>query len=89
MSSRLPRNEALEKEDRIDEMEKKKQKKNSPSVPHLLLAQQAIKKTFIGSVGKLETRFFFFFFQVNKHNMHPTKDFLNKICYNLDVNAAE
>ena len=39
MSSRLLRNEALEKEDRIDEM--KKNKNNSPPVPHLLQAQQA------------------------------------------------
>ena len=40
MSSRLQRDEALEKEDRIDENEKKK-KKHSPPVPHLLQAQQA------------------------------------------------
>ena len=38
MSSRLPRDEVLEKEDRIDEMKKVK---NSPPVPHLLQAQQA------------------------------------------------
>ena len=40
MSSRLPRNGALEKRDRIDEM-KKKPNKNSPSVPYLLQVQQA------------------------------------------------
>ena len=38
MSSRLPRDEALEKEDRIYEMKKIK---NSPPVSHLLQAQQA------------------------------------------------
>ena len=38
MSSSLPRDEALEKEDRIDEIKKKK---NSPPVPYLLQAQQA------------------------------------------------
>ena len=37
MSSRLPTDEALEKEDGIDEMKKK----ISPPVPHLLQAQQA------------------------------------------------
>ena len=62
MSSRLPTDEALEKEDRIDEIKKqqqktkkqkkkktkqkqkknnKKKKKHSPSIPHLLQAQQA------------------------------------------------
>ena len=53
MSSRLLRNKALEKEDRIDEMKKqntktnskkatkKKKKKKSPPIPHLLQAQQA------------------------------------------------
>ena len=41
MSSRLPRDEALEKEDRIDKMKKKNTQKNSPSIPHLLQAQQA------------------------------------------------
>ena len=40
MSSRLQRDEALEKEDRIDEMIKK-YKKNSPPIPHPLHAQQA------------------------------------------------
>ena len=38
MFSRLPTDEALEKEDRIDEM--KKNMKNSPPVPYLLQAQQ-------------------------------------------------
>ena len=38
MSSHLPRDEALEKEDRIDDMKKIK---NCPSIPHLLQAQQA------------------------------------------------
>ena len=37
MSSRLPTDEALEKEDRIDEMKIKY--KNRPSVPHLLQVQ--------------------------------------------------
>ena len=52
MSSRLPREEALEKEDRIDEMKKqtkqnktknkqtKNKQTNSPPVPHPLQAQQ-------------------------------------------------
>ena len=39
MYSCLPRDEALEEEDRIDEM--RKIKKNSPLVPHLLQGQQA------------------------------------------------
>ena len=38
ISSRLPKDEALEKEDRIDEM--KKRKKKSPPVPHMLQIQQ-------------------------------------------------
>ena len=37
MSSCLPRDKALEKEDRIDEMKKK----NSLPIPHLLQTQQA------------------------------------------------
>ena len=45
MSSRLPRDEALEKEDRIDEMKKKKNKKKTKKkkqpIPHLLQVQQA------------------------------------------------
>ena len=38
MSSRLPRDAALEKKDRIDEMEKNK---TQPTIPHLLEVQQA------------------------------------------------
>ena len=49
MSSRLPRDEALEKEDRIDEM---KQIKNSPTVPHLLQAQQAPALPYAKVVGR-------------------------------------
>ena len=44
MSSRLPRDEILEMEDRLDEIKNnnnKKQKQNSSPVPHLLQAQQA------------------------------------------------
>ena len=51
MSSRLPTDEALEKEDRIDEMKKKK-KKNSPPVPHLLQAQQAPAQPYAKVVGR-------------------------------------
>ena len=49
MSSRLPRDEALEKEDRIDEMKKNK---NSPPVPHLLQAQQAPALPYAKVVGR-------------------------------------
>ena len=41
MSSCLPTDEALEREDRIDKIYQKKKKKNSPPIPHLLQAQQA------------------------------------------------
>ena len=52
MSSRLPRDEALEKEDRIDEMKKQQQQqKNSPPVPHLLQAQQAPALPYAKVVG--------------------------------------
>ena len=44
MSSRLPRDEALEKEDRIDEMKKKKKKKK-------LQAQQASALPYFKVVG--------------------------------------
>ena len=46
MSSRLPRYEALEKEDGIDEMKKK-----SPPVSHRLQAQQAIALSYAKVVG--------------------------------------
>ena len=49
MSSRLPRDEALEKENRIDEMKKIK---NSPPVPHLLQAQQAPALPYAKVVGR-------------------------------------
>ena len=49
MSSRLPRGEALEKEDRVDEMKKIK---NSPPVPHLLQAQQAPALPYAKVVGR-------------------------------------
>ena len=49
MSSRLPRDEALEKEDRIDEMKKIK---NCLPVPHLLQAQQAPALLFANVVGR-------------------------------------
>ena len=53
MSSRLQRDEALENEDRIDEMKKiKKKKKNSPPVPHLLQAQQAPVLPYAKVVGR-------------------------------------
>ena len=48
MSSHLPTNEALEKEDRIDEMKKIK---NSPPVPHLLQAHQAPALPYTKVVG--------------------------------------
>ena len=49
MSSRLQRDEALEKEDRIDEM---KIYKDSPPVPHLLQAQQAPVLPYVKVVGR-------------------------------------
>ena len=51
MSSRLPRYEALEKEDRIDKI-KKNNKKNSRSIPHLLQAQQAPVLPYAKVVGR-------------------------------------
>ena len=48
MFSRLQRDEALEKEDRIDEMKKH----NSPPVPHLLQAQQAPALPYAKVVGR-------------------------------------
>ena len=48
MFSRLPRDEALEKEDRIDEM---KNIKSNPPIQHLLQAQQAVCFAF-DMVGK-------------------------------------
>ena len=50
MSSRLRRDEALEKEDRTDEMKKIKQ--NSQPVPHLLQAQQAPVLPYAKVVGR-------------------------------------
>ena len=47
MSNRLPTNESLEKEDRIDEMKKK-----SPTDPHLLQAQQAPVLPYAKIVGR-------------------------------------
>ena len=62
MSSRLPRDEALETEDRIDEMKKKhtknkqtKKNKHSPPVPHLLQAQQAPALPYAKVVGRRAT----------------------------------
>ena len=57
MYRRLPRDEALEKEDRIDEMKKnklnkKKKKKKKTPVPHLLLAQQAPALPYAKVVGR-------------------------------------
>ena len=51
MSSRLPTDEALEKEDRTDEI-KKKTKKYSPPIPHLLQAQQAPALPYAKVVGR-------------------------------------
>ena len=51
MSSHLPTDEALEKEDRIDEISKKK-KKNIPPIPHLLQAQQAPALPYAKVVGR-------------------------------------
>ena len=51
MSSRLPTDEALEKEDRIDEIKKKKKETSSP-IPHLLLAQQAPALPYAKVVGR-------------------------------------
>ena len=50
MSSRLPRDEALETEARIDEM--KNTHKNSLLVPHLLQAQQAPALPYAKVVGR-------------------------------------
>ena len=52
MSSRLPRDKALVKEDRIDEMKKIK---NSPPLPHLLQAQQALALPYAKVAGRLST----------------------------------
>ena len=55
MSSRLPTAEALEKEDRIDEMKKKNKKKKrkySLPAPHLLQAQQAPALPYAKVVGR-------------------------------------
>ena len=49
MSSRLQKDEALEKGDRTDEMKKTK---NSPPVPHLLQAQQAPALPYAKEVGR-------------------------------------
>ena len=49
MSSRLPTDEALEKEDRIDEIKKIK---HSPPIPHLLQAQQAPALPYAKVVGR-------------------------------------
>ena len=48
MSSHLPTDEALEKEDRIDEIKKIK---HSPPIPHLLQAQQAPAPPYAKVVG--------------------------------------
>ena len=52
MSSRLQRDETLEKEDRIDEMKKIK---ISPPIPHLLQAQQAPVLPYAKVVGRPST----------------------------------
>ena len=52
MSSHLQRDEALEKEERIDEMKKQKKKKKSTPVPHLLQAQQAPALPYAKVVGR-------------------------------------
>ena len=49
MSSHLPRDEALEKEDRIDKMKKIK---NSSLVPHMLQAQQDLALLYAKVVGR-------------------------------------
>ena len=51
MSSRLPTDEALAKEDRIDEIKKK----HSSPIPHLLQAQQAPTLPYAKVVGLLCT----------------------------------
>ena len=55
MSSRLPTDGALEKENRVDEMKKKQYKTNSPPVLHLLQAQQAPALPYAKVVGQLGT----------------------------------
>ena len=53
MSSRPQRDEASEKEDRIEEMKKKMNKnKNCPTVSHLLQAQQAPALLYAKVVGR-------------------------------------
>ena len=52
MSSRLPTDEALGKEDRIAEMKKKQNNSNRPFVPHLLQAQQAPALPYAKVVGR-------------------------------------
>ena len=49
MSSRLQRDEALEKEHRIDEMKKYKKQ---PTHPHLLQTQQAPSLLYVKVVGR-------------------------------------
>ena len=51
MSSRLPTDEALEKEDRIDEIKKNKIKP-SPPIPYLLQAQQIPALPYAKVVGR-------------------------------------
>ena len=57
MSSCLQRDDALEKEDRIDEMKTNKQQKNKikSRVPHLLQAQQAPALPYAKVVGHPDT----------------------------------
>ena len=52
MSSRLPTDEALEKEDRIDEIKKIIIIKHSPPIPHLLQAQEAPALPYAEVVGR-------------------------------------
>ena len=53
MSSRLPTDETLEKEDMIDEFKNKI--KHSPPIPHLLQAQQAPALPYAKVVGRPST----------------------------------
>ena len=67
MSSRLTKDEALEKEDRINEM--KNEKKNQPTFPHLLQAQQAPALTYAKVLERPGT--------------DSSNDIMKRVCWNL------
>ena len=56
MSSRLPKDEALEKEDRIDEMTKKKEEKKKPTRPAHAAITAGSRPTICILIGRPGTR---------------------------------